>query len=104
MRFLFKFQFQVFNPNSNIYFEVQVPNFTHNPNVNITPTIFITIIYFFTCYLFMGGINDFINISFLLFYFMFLFKIEGQVYVFHMMHHKKISSRYQPFFIYLLVI
>jgi hypothetical protein len=37
----------------------------------------------------MGGINDFINISFLIFYFMFLFKIEGQVYVFHMMHHKK---------------
>jgi hypothetical protein len=50
----------------------------------------------------MGGINGFINISFLIFYFMFLFKIGGQVYVFHKMHHHKITIK-RSTFLYLFI-
>ena len=46
------------------------------------------IIYYFPCPLFMRGINGFINISFLIYYFMFLFKFGGQVYVLHNMLHQ----------------
>jgi hypothetical protein len=50
----------------------------------------------------MEGINGFINISFLIFYFMFLFKIGGQVYVFHKMHHHKIiSNRSTSFYLFI---
>ena len=52
--------------------------------------------------IFMGGINGFINISFLIFYFMFLFKIGGQVYVFHKMHHHKIIIK-RSTFLYLFI-
>jgi hypothetical protein len=48
----------------------------------------------------MGGVNGFLNISFLIFYFMFLFKIGGQVYVFHKMHHHKINMR-STFFLFI---
>jgi hypothetical protein len=58
--------------------------------VNLNFTVYDNNIYSFPYYLFMGGINGFINISFLIFCFMFLFKIGGQVYVFHKMHHHKI--------------
>jgi hypothetical protein len=36
----------------------------------------------------MGGINGFINIPFLIYYFMFLFRIGGQVYDLHKMLHQ----------------
>jgi hypothetical protein len=52
----------------------------------------------------MAVINGFLNIPYLIFYFMFLFKIEDQVYGFHKMQHQKLSSRDRPFFIYLLII
>jgi hypothetical protein len=50
----------------------------------------------------MVGANGFINISFLIFYFMFLFKIGGQVYVFHKMHHHKIINK-RSTFLYLFI-
>jgi hypothetical protein len=50
-----------------------------NTIVNINSTVYTIIIHSFPCYLFLGGINDFLNISFLIFYFMFLFKMGGQV-------------------------
>jgi hypothetical protein len=73
-----------------------------NTTVNITSTIFNIIIYYFPCYLFMGRINGLIKIPFLILYFMFLFKIGGQVYVFHKMHHHKIIIK-RSIFLYLFI-
>jgi hypothetical protein len=50
----------------------------------------------------MGEMIGFINISFLIFYFMFLFKIGGQVYVFHKMPHHKIIIK-RSTFLYLFI-
>jgi hypothetical protein len=41
----------------------------------------------------MDGINGSMNISFLIYYSMFLFKIGGQVYVFHKMPFTKLEVR-----------
>ena len=53
-------------------------NLKYNPNVNINPTIFYIIIYSLSHYLVLV-INDFITISFLIFYFIFSFIIWGQI-------------------------
>jgi hypothetical protein len=50
----------------------------------------------------MEGINGFITIPFLIFYFMFSFKIGGQIYVFNKMHHHKIISK-RSTFLYLFI-
>jgi hypothetical protein len=71
--------------------------------VNLNSTVYNIIIYSFPYHLFMEGINGFIKIPFLIFYFLFPFKIGGQIYVFNKIHHHKSSARDQPFFIYLLV-
>jgi hypothetical protein len=64
--------------------------------VNIIPIVSNAIIYYFPYHLFREGIDGFINISFLIYYFMFLFKIGGQVYVLHEMHHHKFISMRCP--------
>jgi hypothetical protein len=64
---------------------------------NITTIISNIIIYYFPCHLFMGGINGFRNIFFLIFYFMFVFRIGGQVYVSIKYITTNSSSRDQPF-------
>ena len=125
--------FSISNSNSisNSCLTFKFPSVQITTNVNITLTVSHIIIYYFSCYLFMGGINSFIRISFLNFYFMFLFKIGGQgiitvradfyfiflffllffpillpfscqVYVFHKMYYHKIISK-RPIFLYLLV-
>jgi hypothetical protein len=45
-----------------------------------------------------------LKIPFLIYYFMFLFRIGGQVYVLHKMLHPKLSSRGQTYLNYSLVI
>jgi hypothetical protein len=99
LEFIFFFPILFSNP---IQIQTPILNFKFpsakiNTNVNVTFTVYNTIIYPFPCYLFMGGINGFINISFLIFYFMFLFKIGGQVYVFLKMHHHKIIIKRSTF-------
>jgi hypothetical protein len=95
--FLFFFFYSLFKPNSNSnsYSEFQFSQVTKiNTNVNITSTVSNIIIYYFLCYLFMGGINGLIKIPFLIFYFYVFIKIEGIIYVFNKMYcHKTIGKR-----------
>jgi hypothetical protein len=90
--------FRIFRfPNSNV-----VPMRLSILPFNIYISIFLFV--FLSYYPIMEDIMNFLSFSFSVFYFMFLFKIGDQVYVFHRMHHQKWSSRDQPFFIYLLII
>jgi hypothetical protein len=50
----------------------------------------------------MEGINGFIKICFLIFYFMFSFKIWDQIYVFNKMHHHQVISK-RSTFLYLFI-
>jgi hypothetical protein len=43
--FCFLFQIFKFKPDSTVCFEFLIPNLKHNPNVNINPAIFNSIIY-----------------------------------------------------------
>jgi hypothetical protein len=70
--------------------------------MNINYIVYNIIIYYFSYHLFMEGINGFIKISFLSFYFMFSFKIGGQIYVFNKMHHHKIIIK-RSTFLYLFI-
>jgi hypothetical protein len=90
----FCFFFSISNSNSisNSCLNFKFPSVQITTNVNITSIVYNIIIYSFPCYLFMRGMNGFINISFLIFYFMFLFKIGGQVYAFHKVPHHKINK------------
>ena len=93
---LFFFSILFSNP---IQIQTHVFNFNFlsvkiNPNVNINSTVYNIIIYSFPYYLFMGEINDFIKISFLTFYFTFLFKIlrSNLSYIFKNASQKIISK------------
>ena len=95
--FLFSFHVFWFLTLNSIHIQLMfwTPRFTNiqiNPSVNTNSVVYNIIIYSFPCYLFMRGMNGFINISFLIFYFMFLFKIGGQVYAFHKVPHHKINK------------
>jgi hypothetical protein len=94
----FKHSIQIQIPVLNFHF----PSVKINPNVNINSTVYNIIIYSFPFHLFMEGINGFITIPFLIFYFMFSFKIGGQIYVFNKMHHHKIISK-RSTFLYLFI-
>jgi hypothetical protein len=99
----FKFQKFILNfPSFKLWFRTSISKCQNNPNVNINFIVYDNNIYSFPYYCFMGGINGFINISFLIFYFMFLFKIGGQAYVFHKMHHHKIINK-RSTFLYLFI-
>jgi hypothetical protein len=59
-------------PNSNPYFEFQIPSVKISTNVNLNLTVYDNNFYSFPLYLFMGGINVLIKIFFpILFYFYF---------------------------------
>jgi hypothetical protein len=70
--------------------------------MNINSIVYNIIIYSFPYHLFMEGINGFIKSSFLILYFMFSFKIGGQIYVFNKMHHHKIINK-RSTFLYLFI-
>jgi hypothetical protein len=70
---LFSFLFQIPTQIQIHVLNFKFPSVKINPNVNINSTVSKIIIYSFPYYLFMEGINDFIKIFFLIFYFMFLF-------------------------------
>jgi hypothetical protein len=74
--FLFLFSFQIQTPILNFKFlSVKI-----NTNVNIKSIVYNIIVYSFRYYLSIEGINDFIKISFLTFYFMFSIKCLTQNY------------------------
>jgi hypothetical protein len=70
--------------------------------VNINSTVYNIIIYYFPHHLFMEGLNGFIKIPFLVFYFIFSFKIGGLIYISNKMHYHKIISM-RSTFLYLFI-
>jgi hypothetical protein len=89
---LFSFLFQIPTQIQIHVLNFKFPSVKINPNVNINSNVYNIIIYSFPYYLFIEGINDFIKIFFLIFYFMFSFKISRSnlSYVFNKMAHTKL--------------
>jgi hypothetical protein len=82
-----------FNSNSTHVVNSQVSKYQTYPYKNITYIISIIIIYYFPCHLFMGGINGFIKILCLIFYFYVSIYGLGLNLVFHRMYHNDIISK-----------
>jgi hypothetical protein len=97
--FFFSLFFSISNSNtiSNSWLNFKFPSVQINTNVNITFTTYNIITYSFSLLFIYGRNKWFHKHSFLIFYFMFLFKIGGQVYVFHKMHHHKIIIKRSTF-------